>query len=120
MTRSSTDQDQHASDGLAVAAAIGLVAVGCGSSSKSHQLERHRRPKTTATAQASIGAGEGQLDIIAWAGYAENGANDPSVNWVGEVRDRLRLQGQRQGRQHLRRDGAAHADGPVRRRVGVG
>jgi putative spermidine/putrescine transport system substrate-binding protein len=30
----------------------------------------------------SIGAGEGQLNLIAWAGYAENGSNDPNVNWV--------------------------------------
>src|SRR6202022_2409524 len=31
----------------------------------------------------SIGKGEGALNIIAWAGYAENGSNDPKVNWVG-------------------------------------
>jgi len=31
----------------------------------------------------SIGAGEGALNIIAWAGYAESGANDPKANWVG-------------------------------------
>jgi putative spermidine/putrescine transport system substrate-binding protein len=31
---------------------------------------------------ASLGAGEGQVNIVAWAGYVENGANDPKVNWV--------------------------------------
>ncbi len=31
---------------------------------------------------ASVGAGEGQLNLIAWAGYAENGSNDPKVDWV--------------------------------------
>ena len=46
-----------------------------------------RRQQRAATRPAarlpqSIGAGEGQLDIIAWAGYAENGSNDPKVNWV--------------------------------------
>jgi len=69
--------------GLAVVATMGLVAVGCGSSSTSTSSS-DTQAKTTATAQASIGAGEGQLDIIAWAGYAESGANDPAVNWVGK------------------------------------
>ena len=26
--------------------------------------------------------GEGQLNIIAWAGYAEDGSTDPKVDWV--------------------------------------
>jgi putative spermidine/putrescine transport system substrate-binding protein len=30
----------------------------------------------------SVGNGEGQLNLIAWAGYAENGSNDPKVDWV--------------------------------------
>jgi len=30
----------------------------------------------------SLGAGEGQLNIIAWAGYAEDGSTDPKVDWV--------------------------------------
>ncbi|MFL5844563.1 MAG: ABC transporter substrate-binding protein [Solirubrobacteraceae bacterium] len=32
--------------------------------------------------QKSLGAGEGKLNIIAWAGYAEDGSTDPSVDWV--------------------------------------
>ncbi len=32
--------------------------------------------------QQSIGPGEGQVDIIAWAGYIERGANDPNYDWV--------------------------------------
>src|SRR5215831_5474566 len=36
-----------------------------------------------AKAPDKLGQNEGQLDIIAWAGYAENGSNDPKVNWVG-------------------------------------
>ncbi|AZI59607.1 extracellular solute-binding protein [Nakamurella antarctica] len=31
---------------------------------------------------SAVGAGEGQLNIIAWAGYAENGSNDKTVDWV--------------------------------------
>ena len=30
----------------------------------------------------SVGKGEGELNIIVWAGYAENGSNDPKVDWV--------------------------------------
>ena len=31
---------------------------------------------------SAIGDGEGELNLIAWAGYAENGSNDPKVDWV--------------------------------------
>ena len=37
--------------------------------------------------QQSVGKGEGELNIIAWAGYAENGSNDPGVNWVKPFED---------------------------------
>jgi putative spermidine/putrescine transport system substrate-binding protein len=30
----------------------------------------------------TLGAGEGRLNIIAWAGYAEDGSTDPKVDWV--------------------------------------
>ena len=30
----------------------------------------------------SIGAMEGQVNILAWPGYAEDGSNDPKVDWV--------------------------------------
>jgi len=30
----------------------------------------------------SVGAGEGKLNIIAWAGYVEDGLTDPKVDWV--------------------------------------
>src|SRR5579863_4484749 len=39
-----------------------------------------------ATAQADmmtkIGPGEGEVDIVAWAGYIERGANDKNYDWV--------------------------------------
>jgi putative spermidine/putrescine transport system substrate-binding protein len=31
----------------------------------------------------SIGPSEGQLNLVAWGGYVENGSNDPNYNWVG-------------------------------------
>ncbi len=30
----------------------------------------------------SIGEGEGRVDLIAWAGYVEDGTTDPKVDWV--------------------------------------
>ncbi len=30
----------------------------------------------------TLGTGEGQVDLIAWAGYVEDGSTDPKVNWV--------------------------------------
>ena len=30
----------------------------------------------------SLGKGEGALNIIVWAGYAENGSNDKTIDWV--------------------------------------
>ncbi len=30
----------------------------------------------------AVGAGEGELDIVAWPGYVERGANDPAYDWV--------------------------------------
>ncbi|HET8603374.1 MAG TPA: ABC transporter substrate-binding protein [Marmoricola sp.] len=30
----------------------------------------------------SLGKGEGEVDILAWPGYAEDGSNDPKVDWV--------------------------------------
>jgi putative spermidine/putrescine transport system substrate-binding protein len=32
--------------------------------------------------KSSLGKGEGQLNIIVWAGYAEDGSDDKSVDWV--------------------------------------
>lgn len=64
--------------GFAVAASAVLV-VGCSGSQTSSgggQTPPSMEP------QSSVGDGEGQLNLIAWAGYAENGSNDPAVNWV--------------------------------------
>src|SRR4029453_8347805 len=32
--------------------------------------------------QQSLGAGEGSVNLVAWAGYVENGSTDPKVDWV--------------------------------------
>jgi putative spermidine/putrescine transport system substrate-binding protein len=33
-------------------------------------------------ALTEVGAGEGQLNLICWAGYCEDGSTDPNVDWV--------------------------------------
>src|SRR3954469_14814196 len=34
------------------------------------------------TAQQEIGPGEGRLNLVVWAGYAEDGSTDKTVDWV--------------------------------------
>ena len=58
-----------------------------------------------------IGAGEGALNIIVWAGYAEAGQDDPDGRLGDAVPAADRLQGQRQDRQHVGRDGGADGTG---------
>jgi len=72
---------------LGALATVGLLAAACSSSGTSTSTSGSGSPAGNAppklTALAKIGKGEGALNIIAWAGYAENGSNDPKVNWVG-------------------------------------
>ena len=35
-------------------------------------------------ALAELGEGEGQVNLIAWAGYVEDGSTDPKVDWVSD------------------------------------
>jgi putative spermidine/putrescine transport system substrate-binding protein len=37
-----------------------------------------------AKALQSIGQGEGEVNLIAWAGYVEDGSTDPKVDWVSD------------------------------------
>src|SRR5262245_47157328 len=34
-----------------------------------------------------LGEGEGEVDLIAWAGYVEDGSTDPAVDWVSSFED---------------------------------
>lgn len=59
---------------LAIAAigTVALVAAGCGGDDSS----------SSAGALKKVGDGEGSLNIVAWAGYAEDGSTDPKTDWV--------------------------------------
>jgi putative spermidine/putrescine transport system substrate-binding protein len=64
-------------------AALAAVAVGvaaCASSGGTGSTNGRPVPKIPMLQK--LGKGEGQLNIIAWAGYAENGSDDPKVDWV--------------------------------------
>ena len=69
----------------AAAAGVALLVAGCGSDSTSSNSggSGGGAPAPPSLAAATgVGAGEGQLNIIAWAGYAENGSSDKAVDWV--------------------------------------
>jgi putative spermidine/putrescine transport system substrate-binding protein len=66
-----------------------FVAAGCGSDSSSSSSGGSKQgaaaqgltpPKVPM--QTTVGKGEGKLNIIVWAGYAEDGSNDKTVDWV--------------------------------------
>jgi len=82
---------------LAAAASLGIVVAACsggGTPSPSASAPASVAPSTAASASApasvgpssnlptSIGAGEGEVDIIVWAGYAEDGSNVKEYDWV--------------------------------------
>ena len=53
---------------------FGVLAAACGSPAPSGMLNE-------------LPAAEGELNLIIWAGYAENGANDPTFDWVTPFED---------------------------------
>jgi len=65
----------------AVAGAAALLLAACGSDTTPAGAGGSGGPPAL-SAPASLGANEGQLSIIAWAGYAEDGTNDKTVDWV--------------------------------------
>lgn len=56
-----------------VSAVTLLTLSACGTSSGTAE---------STAALASLGESEGQVSILAWPGYVEDGSNDPSVDWV--------------------------------------
>ena len=64
----------------AVAGIVPLVLAGCSSSGGGSGSGTGSVPDIPM--QKTLGKGEGQLNIIAWAGYAEDGTDDPKIDWV--------------------------------------
>jgi putative spermidine/putrescine transport system substrate-binding protein len=64
--------------GLTVA---GLALAGCSSDSGGSSESSPAAPEASAFA-GPVGEGEGQLSVLAWPGYAEDGSTDPAIDWV--------------------------------------
>jgi len=63
---------------------MAVVAAGCGSSDDggTGAAGTGKAELPGGTPMAALGQGEGQVDLIAWAGYVEDGSTDPSADWV--------------------------------------
>ena len=57
---------------LGICAFIVAIGTGCGSSDDD----------STGEELTKVGEGEGELNLICWAGYCEDGSTDKSVDWV--------------------------------------
>jgi putative spermidine/putrescine transport system substrate-binding protein len=62
----------------AAAVALAVVAAACGKSNTPASSGGSTGPKLP----TSIGTVEGDLELIAWVGYTEDGSTDPNFDWV--------------------------------------
>ena len=69
----------------AVTSALALM-VGCGGDDESSSGSGSGGVKAPEgqKAMAELGEGEGQVNLVAWAGYVEDGSTDPKVDWVSD------------------------------------
>jgi len=63
---------------IAVASVAALILAGCSSSKDAAS----NSGVPDVPMMETLGAGEGQVNVVAWAGYVENGSTDPKVDWV--------------------------------------
>ncbi|MGW3958665.1 ABC transporter substrate-binding protein [Amycolatopsis sp. NPDC005003] len=61
-----------------------LLLAACGTSGSNSAAPPGAQGFTPPKLEAlkALGQPEGQLNVLAWPGYAENGSNDPKVDWV--------------------------------------
>ncbi|WP_053709614.1 ABC transporter substrate-binding protein [Streptomyces sp. NRRL B-3648] len=75
----------------AVCAAALLLAAACDSSGSGGPSATGLHPPAL-KAPVKLGPTEGQVNLIAWAGYVEDGSNDPKADWVGDFEKRTGCQ----------------------------
>ncbi|MEU9140097.1 ABC transporter substrate-binding protein [Streptomyces sp. NPDC048404] len=75
----------------AAAVAVLLAATACGSSGTGSSASTGFNPPDLKE-QSKLGKTEGQVNLIAWAGYVEDGSNDPEVDWVSDFEKRTGCQ----------------------------
>jgi putative spermidine/putrescine transport system substrate-binding protein len=70
---------------IAVTSALALL-VGCGGDDESSSGSGSSGVKAPEGQKAlsELGDGEGQVNLVAWAGYVEDGSTDPKVDWVSD------------------------------------
>ncbi|MEO8462253.1 MAG: ABC transporter substrate-binding protein [Chloroflexota bacterium] len=62
----------------AIVGIVAIVAAACGTGAS---------PAPSFDLPTAVGDGEGELSVLAWPGYAEDGSYDPAVNWVKPFED---------------------------------
>jgi putative spermidine/putrescine transport system substrate-binding protein len=67
---------------MVAAGAVASLALTACSSSGGDGSGSSRATPPAMDALSSLGNGEGEINILAWAGYAEDGSTDPAVDWV--------------------------------------
>jgi putative spermidine/putrescine transport system substrate-binding protein len=65
-----------------VVAVVGTLAVLAGCGGDDDEAGGTTTQASGAQLKQSIGEGEGEVNLIAWAGYVEDGSTDPKVDWV--------------------------------------
>jgi putative spermidine/putrescine transport system substrate-binding protein len=72
---------------------LSVVAAGCGGDDDEDEGAAGTTTAETETTAGTegmlqeLGDGEGRVDLIAWAGYVEDGSTDPKVDWVTGFED---------------------------------
>ncbi len=95
MTAPHTGRSSRRTLTTAALAFLALLAAGCGTSSGSDTSSSpggggFQAPDIKMA--DSVGKGEGELNVLAWPGYAESGKNDPKVDWVTPFEDKTGCQ----------------------------
>jgi putative spermidine/putrescine transport system substrate-binding protein len=70
-----------------LAASLSLVAAGCGGDDDDEAADTGAAATQATPAEPEgmlqeLGEGEGRVDLIAWAGYVEDGSSDKNADWV--------------------------------------
>ncbi|HLK94248.1 MAG TPA: ABC transporter substrate-binding protein [Nocardioidaceae bacterium] len=88
----------NAGRGAAVLSVVALVAAGCGTSSEdSSGSEEAGDPAAgfeppDLPMLEELGQAEDELNVLSWAGYAEDGSTSPKVDWVTPFEDKTGCQ----------------------------
>ena len=74
---------------LAVTALFAIVVAGCGGDDDEESTSGGTQVQAPEGAEMmqELGEGEGEVNLIAWGGYVEDGSTDPKVDWVSSFEE---------------------------------